>query len=90
MDPVSYFVPWYMSIAVAGGQRAVEAVNYRASLNLNQFEEADRYAMISTAPFRTRTCRHAITTSRSSTRRSGRLGLQDHLLTTPHKRSLEP
>jgi phospholipid-binding lipoprotein MlaA len=44
MDPISYFVPWYVSIAVAGGQRAVEAVNYR-SLNLNQFEEADRYAI---------------------------------------------
>ena len=44
MDPVSYFVPWYVSIAVAGGQRAIEAVNYR-SLNLNQFEEADRYAI---------------------------------------------
>jgi len=44
MDPISYFVPWYVSIAVAGGQRAVEAVNYR-SLNLNQFEEADRYSI---------------------------------------------
>jgi len=44
MDPISYFVPWYISIAVAGGQRAIEAVNYR-SLNLNQFEEADRYAI---------------------------------------------
>jgi phospholipid-binding lipoprotein MlaA len=44
MDPISYFVPWYVSIAVAGGQRAIEAVNYR-SLNLNQFEEADRYAI---------------------------------------------
>src|SRR5579863_6519182 len=44
MDPISYFVPWWVSVSVAGGQRAVEAVNYR-SLHLNQFEEADRYAI---------------------------------------------
>jgi ABC-type transporter lipoprotein component MlaA len=29
---------------VASGQGAIEAVNYR-SLNLNQFEQADRYAI---------------------------------------------
>ena len=33
-----------MSYAVSGGQGAVEAVNYR-SLHLDQFEEADRYAI---------------------------------------------
>jgi phospholipid-binding lipoprotein MlaA len=44
MDPISYFVPWWVSITVASGQRVVEAVNYR-SLHLNQFEEADRYAI---------------------------------------------
>ncbi len=44
MDPISYLVPWWVSITVATGQRAVEAVNYR-SLHLNQFEEADRYAV---------------------------------------------
>src|SRR5271156_2539834 len=44
MDPLSYLVPWWITLAVAGGQRAVEAVNYR-SLNLNQFEQADRYAI---------------------------------------------
>jgi phospholipid-binding lipoprotein MlaA len=44
MDPISYFVPWWVSVSVAAGQRAVEAVNYR-SLHLNQFEEADRYAI---------------------------------------------
>jgi phospholipid-binding lipoprotein MlaA len=44
MDPISYFVPLWVSVTVAGGRRAVEAVNYR-SLNLNQFEEADRYAI---------------------------------------------
>jgi len=44
MDPISYVVPLWVSVAVAGGRRAAEAVNYR-SLNLNQFEEADRYAI---------------------------------------------
>ena len=44
MDPISYFVPLWVSVTVAGGRGAVEAVNYR-SLNLNQFEEADRYAI---------------------------------------------
>jgi len=44
MDPLSYFVPWYISRAARGGQTIVEAVNYR-SLHLNQFEEADRYAV---------------------------------------------
>ncbi len=44
MDPISYFVPWWVAISVASGRRVVEAVNYR-SLHLNQFEEADRYAI---------------------------------------------
>jgi phospholipid-binding lipoprotein MlaA len=44
MDPISYFVPWWVSITVATGQRAIEAVNYR-SLHLDQFEQADRYAI---------------------------------------------
>ena len=44
MDPVSYFVPWYVSLSVNVGQRVAEAVNYR-SLHLDQFEEADRYAV---------------------------------------------
>jgi phospholipid-binding lipoprotein MlaA len=44
MNPISYLVPWWVSITVATGQAAVEAVNYR-SLHLNQFEEADRYAI---------------------------------------------
>ncbi len=44
MDPLSYFVPWYISLAARGGQTIVEAVNYR-SLHLDQFEEADRYAV---------------------------------------------
>lgn len=44
MDPISYVVPWYVALSVASGRRIVEAVNYR-SLHLNQFEEADRYAI---------------------------------------------
>jgi phospholipid-binding lipoprotein MlaA len=44
MDPISYFVPWYVALSVASGRRIAEAVNYR-SLHLNQFEEADRYAI---------------------------------------------
>jgi phospholipid-binding lipoprotein MlaA len=44
MDPISYFVPLWVSVTVAAGEGAVEAVNYR-SLHLNQFEEADRYAI---------------------------------------------
>ncbi|MGA9721016.1 MAG: VacJ family lipoprotein [Candidatus Binatus sp.] len=44
MDPLNYLVPTWISVTVAAGQRAVEAVNYR-SLHMNQFEEADRYAI---------------------------------------------
>jgi phospholipid-binding lipoprotein MlaA len=44
MDPISYFVPWWVSVTVSVGQRAIEAVNYR-SLHLDQFEQADRYAV---------------------------------------------
>jgi len=44
MEPLSYFVPWYVSLAAGGGQRIIEAVNYR-SLHLDQFEQADRYAV---------------------------------------------
>ncbi len=44
MDPISYFVPWWVTLSVNTGQRAIEAVNYR-SLHLDQFETADRYAI---------------------------------------------
>jgi phospholipid-binding lipoprotein MlaA len=44
MDPISYFVPWWVSVSVSVGQRVVEAVHYR-SLHLDQFEQADRYAV---------------------------------------------
>src|SRR5271169_731565 len=42
------------------------------------------------ARFKTRTYRHAITTSRSSTKRSGRMRSQILLPATPYMRSLEP
>src|SRR5579863_5685215 len=44
MDPMSYLLPTWMVVTIAAGQRAVEAINYR-SLHMNQFEEADRYAV---------------------------------------------
>ena len=44
MDPVEWLFPWYISLAEGGGYRIADAVNYR-SLHLNQFEEADRYAI---------------------------------------------
>ncbi len=44
MDPEYYFMPLWMSFAVGGGETVAEAINYR-SLHLNQFEEADRYAI---------------------------------------------
>lgn len=44
MNPLSYFVPWYVSMAADGGQAIIEAVNYR-SLHLDMFEQADRYAV---------------------------------------------
>jgi phospholipid-binding lipoprotein MlaA len=44
MNPMSYLLPTWITVVVSTGQRAVEAVNYR-SLHMNQFEEADRYAV---------------------------------------------
>jgi phospholipid-binding lipoprotein MlaA len=44
MNPMDYLLPTWLTITVSAGQRAVEAVNYR-SLHMNQFEEADRYAI---------------------------------------------
>ncbi len=44
MNPISYFVPLWVAVTVSTGSGAVQAVNYR-SLHLNQFEEADRYAI---------------------------------------------
>jgi len=44
MWPLPYFVPWYLWLLADGGKDVVEAVNYR-SLNLNLFEDVDRYAI---------------------------------------------
>ena len=44
MNPMSYLLPWWVTLSADTGQRVVEAVNYR-SLHMNQFEEADRYAI---------------------------------------------
>jgi phospholipid-binding lipoprotein MlaA len=44
MNPMSYLLPWYVTLSAGAGQRIAEAVNYR-SLHMNQFEEADRYAV---------------------------------------------
>jgi len=44
MNPLDYVVPWYVYLPADAGWRLGEAVNYR-SLHLNQFEEADRYAV---------------------------------------------
>jgi phospholipid-binding lipoprotein MlaA len=44
MNPMSYLLPWYITTPVAGGEAIVDAVNYR-SLNLELFEEVDRYSI---------------------------------------------
>ena len=44
MNPMDYLLPTWITLVVNTGQRAAEAVNYR-SLHMNQFEEADRYAV---------------------------------------------
>lgn len=49
MNPLTYLtymadVPWYVPTAIGAGMRLGSAVNYR-SLHLDQFEEADRYAV---------------------------------------------
>ncbi len=44
MNPLDYLTPWYVYLSADGGWDAASALNYR-SLHLNQFEEADRYAI---------------------------------------------
>lgn len=44
MNPLNYLVPTWMVFTVASGQRVGYAINYR-SMHLNQFEDADRYAI---------------------------------------------
>jgi phospholipid-binding lipoprotein MlaA len=43
-NPLDWLVPWTVWLPADSGQYIGEAVNYR-SLHLNQFEEADRYAI---------------------------------------------
>jgi phospholipid-binding lipoprotein MlaA len=44
MNPMSYLLAWWITLSADTGQRVMEAVNYR-SLHMDQFEEADRYAV---------------------------------------------
>ncbi|GEM_PF-365111 len=44
MNPMNYLLPWYIELSAGIGRRGMEAVNYRAQ-HLDQFEEADRYAV---------------------------------------------
>lgn len=44
MNPMSWLLPWYVTISADAGSEAMDAVNYR-SLHPEQFEEADRYAV---------------------------------------------
>jgi phospholipid-binding lipoprotein MlaA len=44
MNPMSYTLPWYISFPAQAGASVASAVNYR-SLNLQLFEDVDRYAV---------------------------------------------
>ena len=44
MNPMSWLLPWYVTVPADVGSKAIDAVNYR-SLHPNQFMEADRYAV---------------------------------------------
>ncbi len=44
MNPMSYTLPWYVSFPAQAGATVASAVNYR-SLNLQLFEDVDRYAV---------------------------------------------
>jgi phospholipid-binding lipoprotein MlaA len=44
MNPMSYTLPWYVSLPSQAGATALSAINYR-SLNLQLFEDVDRYAV---------------------------------------------
>lgn len=44
MNPLQWFVPIYVSVAVGAGRYTVEAINYR-SLHLDQFAEVDLFAI---------------------------------------------
>jgi phospholipid-binding lipoprotein MlaA len=44
MNPMSWLLPWYVTVPAGVGSQVINAVNFR-SLHPNQFEEADRYAV---------------------------------------------
>jgi phospholipid-binding lipoprotein MlaA len=44
MNPIQWFVPLYVSVAVSAGRQTVDAINYR-SLHLDQFADVDRFAV---------------------------------------------
>jgi phospholipid-binding lipoprotein MlaA len=44
MNPLVYLTPWEVYLAADGGEDVAWAINYR-SLNLNLFEDVDRYAV---------------------------------------------
>lgn len=45
MNPINYTLPaWWMPLAINGGTEVASAINYR-SLNLELFEDVDRYAI---------------------------------------------
>src|SRR5208282_4290411 len=44
MNPMSYLLPWYITTSATAGEDVADAVNYR-SLNLNLFEDVDRFSI---------------------------------------------
>ncbi len=44
MNPMSFLLPWYITVPAGLGRRGMETINYRAQ-HLDLFEEADRYAV---------------------------------------------
>ena len=44
MNPMSYTLPWYITLPSEAGASLASAINYR-SLNLQLFEDVDRYAV---------------------------------------------
>ena len=44
MNPMSYLLPWYITIPSTAGEDIVDAVNYR-SLNPDLFEDVDRFSI---------------------------------------------
>jgi len=44
MNPMSYLLPWNITIPATAGEYLADAINYR-SLNLNLFEDVDRFSI---------------------------------------------